>query len=282
MDAEILKFVGQSAGIGGVALGVLLLVFRDVVRKKVFPTLTREQAYKLLRLVLILVWFVALAGIGAWVWVSTNSKVSGVSFDDVNTTNFELPDPENADQTRSVKLLNWWRTNNRKLIKEKGKLNSTRYLTIWSQHFQKGRVIYNHVDGWAIIVNGETRSFTRIPTIDALITSGPGNSVIEQEVLSYHISSYSEEMRKRIVELIEQKKLLGGIGTLFIRDNLYNELGWPIDSEYLEREVIFGEGNDYFVFVGLQNRPGDSETECTMWFDKNQTSYTKQTNVNII
>ena len=80
MDAEILKIVGQVAGIGGIALGVLLLVFRDVIRKKIFPTLTKEQAYKLLRLVLVLVWLVALAGIGAWVWVSTqggNGKVDG-------------------------------------------------------------------------------------------------------------------------------------------------------------------------------------------------------------
>jgi uncharacterized protein YjbI with pentapeptide repeats len=73
MDAEILKVVGQVAGIGGVALGVLLLVFRDVIRKKIFPMLTKEQAYKLLRLVLVLVWLVALVGIGAWVWVSTQT-----------------------------------------------------------------------------------------------------------------------------------------------------------------------------------------------------------------
>lgn len=70
MDAEILRLVGQVAGIGGVSLGVLMLLFRDVIRKKIFPTLTKEQAYKLLRLILVLVWHVALTGIGAWVWVS--------------------------------------------------------------------------------------------------------------------------------------------------------------------------------------------------------------------
>lgn len=72
MDAQILKTLGQVAGIGGIAFGVLLLVFRDVIRKKIFPMLTKEQAYRLLRLVLVLVSLVALAGIGAWVWVSTH------------------------------------------------------------------------------------------------------------------------------------------------------------------------------------------------------------------
>lgn len=71
MDAELLKIVSQVAGIGGIALGVLLLIFRDVIRKKIFPMLTKEQAYKLLRFVLVLAWLAALAGIVAWAWVST-------------------------------------------------------------------------------------------------------------------------------------------------------------------------------------------------------------------
>ena len=74
MDTELLKIVGQVAGIGGIALGVLLLVFRDVIHKKIFPMLTKEQAYKLLRSTLLLAWLIALAGIGAWVWVSTHQN----------------------------------------------------------------------------------------------------------------------------------------------------------------------------------------------------------------
>ena len=200
-----------------------------------------------------------------------------------NTSNdmshFELPVPENESQIQSAKLLDWWQSNNQKLFREKGKLNSAKYLTIWSQHFQRGRVIYNHVDGWAIVANGTTRSFKKIKTLDALITSGPGNSTIEREVLNDHLSDYPEVTKGKIVELIEQRELLGGVGTLFIRDYLYKELGWPIGGEYLEREVIFGEADDYFVFIGLQNRPGDSQTECTMWFDEFHGNYTKQTNL---
>jgi hypothetical protein len=36
-ELESLKQLGQIAGIGGIALGVLLLLFRDVIRKAVFP-----------------------------------------------------------------------------------------------------------------------------------------------------------------------------------------------------------------------------------------------------
>jgi hypothetical protein len=66
MEPEILKIVGQVAGIGGIALGVFLLIFRDVVRKNIFPSLTKTHAYHVIRLVLILAFLVALAGIAAW------------------------------------------------------------------------------------------------------------------------------------------------------------------------------------------------------------------------
>jgi hypothetical protein len=70
MDTELIKTVGQVAGIGGIALGVFLLLFRDLIRKQIFPTLAKREGYRLLRLVAILIWSVALAGIGAWVWTS--------------------------------------------------------------------------------------------------------------------------------------------------------------------------------------------------------------------
>ena len=76
METELLKTVGQIAGIGGIALGVFLLLYRDIIRKKIFPTLTKQQGFQLLMLISVLVWSIALAGIGAWVWTS-NSQGDG-------------------------------------------------------------------------------------------------------------------------------------------------------------------------------------------------------------
>jgi hypothetical protein len=68
MDTELLKTVGQIAGIGGIALGVFLILFRELIRKSIFPRLSAQQASRLLTLIAVLVWSAALAGIGAWVW----------------------------------------------------------------------------------------------------------------------------------------------------------------------------------------------------------------------
>ena len=68
MNADILKVVGQVAGIGGLALGVFLLLFREIIRKNIFPKLPAVEAYRLLRLITIAVWSVAIVGIVAWVY----------------------------------------------------------------------------------------------------------------------------------------------------------------------------------------------------------------------
>ena len=71
METDTLKTVGQVAGVGGIALVVFLRLFREVIRKSIFPTLKKDDGYRLLRLITVLVTVVALAGLGTWAWVQT-------------------------------------------------------------------------------------------------------------------------------------------------------------------------------------------------------------------
>ncbi len=79
MDAELLKTLGQIAGLGGIALGVFLFLFREIIRKSIFPTLKKDDAYRLLRLIAILIWTVALVGLGAWTWIETRPENTAAS-----------------------------------------------------------------------------------------------------------------------------------------------------------------------------------------------------------
>jgi len=75
MEASFLKTMGQIAGIGGLSLGVLLFVLRDIIRKRIFPKFKSEKlAYRLLRLIVVVVWSVAIIGIAAWVITSIFDK----------------------------------------------------------------------------------------------------------------------------------------------------------------------------------------------------------------
>jgi hypothetical protein len=76
MDVDILKTVGQVAGLGGVAIGVSLIVFAEIIRKDMFPKLAPKEAYQLLQLIAFFVWSIAICGIGAWAYVSGTSPSS--------------------------------------------------------------------------------------------------------------------------------------------------------------------------------------------------------------
>lgn len=77
MTIDILQTLGQIAGIGGISLGVFLILFRDVIRKKIFPTLTKKQAFSLIRLFMILCFLLALAGLGTWVYIESSQNSVG-------------------------------------------------------------------------------------------------------------------------------------------------------------------------------------------------------------
>lgn len=62
---EVLQIVGGIAGIGGLAIGVLLYIYRDIVKKKIFPTLSSSHATILLGSLIFFTFAVAILGIFA-------------------------------------------------------------------------------------------------------------------------------------------------------------------------------------------------------------------------
>lgn len=66
LDVQALSTIGQVAGVGGIAVTALLLIFRDIIRKSIFPRLRTADAYRLLRLITLCTTLVAIGGIAAW------------------------------------------------------------------------------------------------------------------------------------------------------------------------------------------------------------------------
>lgn len=62
----LFQTLGKIAGIAGISIGLILIIFREVVRKNIFPNLTKEQSYKTIRLIVILTFFIALLGLTFW------------------------------------------------------------------------------------------------------------------------------------------------------------------------------------------------------------------------
>ena len=67
---KVLETTGKIAGIGGMALGIVLLLFRSVITKNIFPQVTKDHAYKIIRQFLYLTFAIGALGIVAWVAVA--------------------------------------------------------------------------------------------------------------------------------------------------------------------------------------------------------------------
>lgn len=68
MEISLLKTLGQVAGIGGISLGVFFLLLRYFIHKNIFPKLSNERAYRLLRQFQYSVFVIAATGMVLWTY----------------------------------------------------------------------------------------------------------------------------------------------------------------------------------------------------------------------
>jgi hypothetical protein len=71
--SKILQVAAGTASVGGLALAVFLVLCRDIVRKNIFPNLTRQHAFQIIRLIVVLAFCASLAGLAAWVYLERSN-----------------------------------------------------------------------------------------------------------------------------------------------------------------------------------------------------------------
>jgi hypothetical protein len=71
---EFIKEWGLIAGVAGIGLGVFVVLFREVIRKNIFPMLTKKHGFQLLIIFMILVWSVAIYSIYVYFNQGTTSS----------------------------------------------------------------------------------------------------------------------------------------------------------------------------------------------------------------
>lgn len=74
MDSHTIKTVGLIAGIGGATFGVLLFLFRGVIRNRLFPNLAHRQTSLLFRFCIFLAGSIAVLGLVSWVLIHETNK----------------------------------------------------------------------------------------------------------------------------------------------------------------------------------------------------------------
>lgn len=67
-NLDILEKLGKIAGIAGIAVGAIVLIFGGIIQKNIFPGMTKEQGFRVIRMMIVAASVLAVLGIGAWVY----------------------------------------------------------------------------------------------------------------------------------------------------------------------------------------------------------------------
>lgn len=67
-NLDLLEKLGKVAGIAGIAVGALVLIFGGIIQKNIFPNMTKEQGYSIIKMMILAASALAIMGIAAWVY----------------------------------------------------------------------------------------------------------------------------------------------------------------------------------------------------------------------
>jgi len=76
MDQDAIGIVAQYTGIGGIAIVAVMLTFRDMIRQNIFPRLSRDQSFKILMLIVILMAIISFVAIGVYAYITASHNES--------------------------------------------------------------------------------------------------------------------------------------------------------------------------------------------------------------
>jgi hypothetical protein len=73
-QSDVFRSIGPAAGLAGLVVGMIVILFKEIIRKRIFPLLPKRDAYRLLRTILVLAWSLAIVGIGSWTYLEVNAR----------------------------------------------------------------------------------------------------------------------------------------------------------------------------------------------------------------
>ncbi|MBZ9986006.1 hypothetical protein LB572_02730 [Mesorhizobium sp. BH1-1-5] len=76
MEARLLASVGRVAGLAGLALGVFLLIFKEVLQRSLFSSLTSDQSFSVILTIIALTFGISAIGMLAWLIGKSTNRIS--------------------------------------------------------------------------------------------------------------------------------------------------------------------------------------------------------------
>lgn len=133
--------------------------------------------------------------------------------------------------------------------------------TVWYQFFQNGVIYYvtSHNDVFILSSDGGDSRYTRVAKPPTLISHtnqyGDVNERLFDELLP---KGTSGEARLSYLELLQTRRIVGGIGTVYVGEGLLETLGEPLQPERLIQNALLSVASDGTrLLINVVNAPTD-------------------------
>ncbi|MGH6838186.1 MAG: hypothetical protein ACREDT_05190 [Methylocella sp.] len=74
MDTNVPASLGQIAGVAGIVSGIVMIIYRDVIQKRLLARLSQSQSFQVLIILVVLAWGMGIVGISAWRGTESSGK----------------------------------------------------------------------------------------------------------------------------------------------------------------------------------------------------------------
>lgn len=164
-------------------------------------------------------------------------------------------------------VLEQWREEQGEFLKSHGLPADDRRINVWFQFFARGLILYNVPDGISWILKVGSGEFIEVSNPEFFVSEHHRKEINWQLFDELAATAQIAEQERAVYrKLFTEKKIIGGIGTLFLRHVLLPQIGPPQDrpntlrgvhTENFMSDVLYSRGPQYELVVGLPNRASD-------------------------
>lgn len=167
-------------------------------------------------------------------------------------------------QETTLQIYKAWANKHPDVLKSYGSPTICKFGSIWGQYFEKGYIAYNVTHAWTVLFFRSEKEFRKLQNPGAHLTPGSGRQV-DEAVFEEITRGMTDKERSFYRSLIDSRVksadfkgtgIIGGIGTLYVRERLYPAFGVPKENEYLTHDILIAKGSDYELLAGLPHGLG--------------------------
>ncbi len=143
MEPDVVKTVGQIAGIGGIAIGIILLLYKEFLSNANLKKMDATQTFKTTKLFLWLTWTIAILGLASWMFLEMKKPTTSTSpVQGIPETKKEAVSPNSKSGNLPSGTTGIKDTKRKESIKEPAKFqNSVQNNGTWNGHNIQGEKI---------------------------------------------------------------------------------------------------------------------------------------------